>query len=139
MFESVQQSDADGESAVAVDVAPLIDIVFILLIFFMTTTTLLKDQGMMVDKPQAGSAQPLPEACLRIAVMPGGAMFLAGKRVEVEAGGREIRRFAERHPGGTVVVVPDRETSSGHLVAVMDLARQCGVRNLAIATREAER
>lgn len=136
MFNSVQQREVEGDSATAIDIAPLIDIVFILLIFFLTTTTLLKDRAIPVERPQASTGESLIANNLRITVTVAGSMFVGGQRLDERDGRREVERFLNRFPEGRVILVPDQDTPSKYLVAAMDMARSGGARQLAVATRE---
>lgn len=136
MFNSIQQKENEGDSAAAIDIAPLIDIVFILLIFFLTTTTLLKDRAIRVNRPQAATGETMVSNNLRIVVPLSGSIFMEGKRVDAREGSRQVERFLNRFPEGRVILVPDQDTPAKYLVAAMDMARSGGARQLAVATRE---
>ncbi|MDT8391877.1 MAG: biopolymer transporter ExbD [Lentisphaeria bacterium] len=135
MFESVRQYGETEDTSVAVDIAPLIDIVFILLIFFLTTTTLLKDQGIPVNQPAAGSSVNLRTSQLRIVLTGSGQRFIDGSFVDEAGCKAAVERFLRSVPEGSVIIVPDQDTAARHLVDVLDIARQAGAERLAIATR----
>lgn len=137
MFQSVQQR-RKTETAIAVDIAPLIDIVFILLIFFLLTTTFVQDQGVAVTKPQASQTQPLDPQSLRVSITASGSLFTGGRQVEMSELRQEMQAFVRRQPDGAVVVVPDEAVPAGRLVEVMDQARLAGARDVALATRSPE-
>ena len=136
MFDSVQQRDETGDSAVAVDIAPLIDIVFILLIFFLTTTTLLKNDGIQVTRPQASTAVSLNTGSLRIVIARSGNAYIDGAKMTTDQCRQRVARFLETAPGGDVIIVPDQDVPAKFLVEVMDAARSGGAENLAIATKD---
>lgn len=136
MFSSVQQKEWEGDAAAAIDIAPLIDIVFILLIFFLTTTTLLKDRAIQVERPEAATGETMVSNNLRIVVTLSGAMFMAGESVDEREGRWQVERFLGRFPDGRVILVPDQDAPAKYLVAAMDMARAGGARQLAVATRE---
>ncbi len=117
-----------------VDVTPLIDIIFQLVLFFMVSTTFVSSQGIQVDLPRSSSDAILrDQEDLRIKVTADGAVYLD----EVAVGWAELQRAvaaaARAKPGTLVVIKADKEVGHGRVVAVMDLARTYGL-PLAIAT-----
>jgi len=137
MFKPVQQHGRN-DAVAAVDIAPLIDIVFILLIFFLVTTTFVRDRGIDVVRPQATHARPLEPDALRVQVTAAGNVFVGGLAVgNREVAGR-VRDYLGRNPGGAVIIVPDEQVTSKTLIAVMDQARAGGADDIALATRQPE-
>lgn len=134
MFDSVQQRRSNGH-AMAVDIAPLIDVVFILLIFFLVTTTFVRDTGIEVQRPEAAHAEALESAAMRISVAPSGAVYTEGRQVSLEQLRQDVRAFLAAEPGGAVIIIPDEQLASGRLVAVMDATKAAGARDIAVATR----
>lgn len=137
MFDSVQQRDDMDGSAGAVDIAPLIDIVFILLIFFLTTTTLLKNEGINVTRPASTTAASLNPTSLRIVIARSGTAYVNGVRMAPEQCRQRVGKFLETTPNGDVIIVPDEDVPARFLVDIMDAARLGGAVHLAIATRDA--
>ena len=135
MFESMQKRENGGESAVSVDIAPLIDMVFILLIFFLVTTTFSRETGMEVNRPEAVMAKNLENTSMRISISPSGAVYTGGRQVSLAECRNQVRQFIDREGGESVVIIPDEEVSAKHLVAVMDAAKQGGAGKIAVATR----
>lgn len=136
MFPSVRGQKRQTIRAVAVDVAPLIDMVFILLVFFIVTSTFAKDTGIVVDRPAASTGEALSETSLRVSLAPSGQLFVEGRPVATRDLQRSLRALLERDPLVHVVLIADRRTPSGRLVEVMDEARAVGVSRIAVATRE---
>jgi biopolymer transport protein ExbD len=123
---------------VAVDVAPLIDIVFILLIFFLVTTTFVRDRGVPVTRPAAAHAAVLEPEAVRIHLTAEGRLFLAGQPVTVARLPERVGGMLAQRPQAAVVIVPDEQVPAGRLVAVLDAARAGGARDVALATRPRE-
>ncbi|MGE3165163.1 MAG: ExbD/TolR family protein [Planctomycetota bacterium] len=138
MFASVQTRRRTGLGAAAVDVAPLIDMVFILLVFFIATSTFVKETGIAVERPHAATSGALPDTSLRISLTASGDLFTGGRRVEPRELESEIRSFVASEPRATMVLIADRATPSGRLVEIMDLARGAGASDIAIATSEVD-
>lgn len=136
MFESVQHRENGSESAIGVDIAPLIDVVFILLIFFLVTTTFVRDTGITVERPEAYMAESIESQNMRISIAPSGAVYTEGRQVSLAECSDLVRRFLGQQPRGSVVIIPDEEVSAKRLVAVMDAAKRGGAENIAVATRQ---
>jgi biopolymer transport protein ExbD len=134
MFQSVRSKRREDNTA-AVDIAPLIDIVFILLIFFLVTTTFVREQGIEVVRPRAAFASALQPESMRVHITAGGDVYVDGQPTGTEQVAERVRSFLGRHPDAPVVVVPDETVSSRRLVEVMDEAKSGGARDIAIATR----
>lgn len=135
MFQSVQQRSRSANAAMSVDIAPLIDVVFILLIFFLVTATFVRDTGVTVDRPQASRVEALEPESLRLSITASGAVYSEGSRLSDADLRRRVREFASARERGSVIVIPDRAVPSGRLVEVMDLARQSGARRVAVASQ----
>jgi biopolymer transport protein ExbD len=116
--------------------APLIDMVFILLIFFLVTTSFVRETGVEVDRPQAAAGQPIDSQSMRISIAASGAVYTEGERVELPVLAEKVRQFLVRERNPSVVIIPDTNVSAGRLVEVMDVAKLAGVKNVAVATRE---
>ncbi|HAN30547.1 MAG TPA: biopolymer transporter ExbD [Myxococcales bacterium] len=118
------------------NLAPLIDIIFILLIFFVVTTTFAKDLGIEVKRPKAGTATEQPAHLVRVAVGANGQFAVDGRatsswRLEAEVEDR-IAHCAEK----SVLVVADRSIDAKTLVGVMDTCRKAGAVQVAVAVDE---
>ncbi|RMF87432.1 MAG: biopolymer transporter ExbD [Nitrospirae bacterium] len=118
-----------------VELTPLIDVVFLLLIFFMVTTTFASRSGIGVKLPEAHAKERPADHVVELTLTKAGETYLDRKRVA--PGGLEaaLKRLAPAHAGEVVVIRADREVHHGRVVAAMDAARAAGFRRLAIATR----
>lgn len=124
--------ECDQEPA-EVNLTPLIDIVFILLIFFLVTTSFTQDAGIAVQRPAASSAEPTTGDALLVAIDAAGEVWLDGRTLDLRRLPTEVRRLRADRPRTAVVIQADRATAVGLLVAAMDLLRQAGVRDIALA------
>jgi biopolymer transport protein ExbD len=117
---------------------PLIDMVFILLIFFVVTTSFVAETGLSIDRPRSGSAETLPRESVSIAVGADGRITLGGQ----EAGLFSVRPYLERQlrnqPGLAAVIIADRTVPVDRIVRVMDEIRAAGVTDVALAAEAEE-
>jgi biopolymer transport protein ExbD len=136
MFRSVQSREQS--SGVLVDIAPLIDVMFILLLFFLVSSTFARDSGVSVTRPQASMTQSLEPTSMRVSVTAGGDIYAEGARVSIDELRSKVSSFVAREKRRTVIVIPDEEVSAGRLVEVMDAARLGGADDVALATSRKE-
>ena len=130
---SVTQSPSSHEEP---NVAPLIDIVFILLIFFVVTTTFARDLGIDIERPSAGSATEQPANLVRVAVGRGGELAVDGRATSAWRLSAEVEDRMAYHADKSVLVVADRSVDAETLVDVMDTCRQAGAQQVAIAVEK---
>ena len=123
----------------SLNLAPMIDVVFLLLIFFMVATTFATmEERMDLDLPQAESgtdALDVPEE-LVVEVVEGGDVFFEGRSIGLEELSQLMLRTARRDPSTPVTVRGDRSTDYGRVVEILDLARNAGLENAGLSTRE---
>lgn len=117
-----------------IDLTPMLDVVFIMLIFFIVTATFVKESGIDVNRPDANTATQQDRASILIAIDDTGAVFIDRRRVELDAVRANIERLHAENPQGTVVIQADENASTKQLVAVMDASREAGVYEVSIAT-----
>ncbi len=117
-----------------VNLAPLVDIVFLLVIFFMVTSTFITPEtGLPVDLPQAVTGEARPEGAPTVVVQADGQAFWKGEPVDDAALLASLQKALAQDPVGTVILRADRKTPHGRVVQVMDLIRQAGAKRVAIA------
>ncbi|MGI9229530.1 MAG: ExbD/TolR family protein [Gammaproteobacteria bacterium] len=124
---------ATGDDESQVDLTPLIDVVFIMLIFFIVTATFIKETGIDVNKPDAPTAEVKKKANILIAIDANNNVWIDRRKVDIRAVRPNIERLHAENPQGSVVIQADEESKNKLLVAVMDAARQAGVYNIALA------
>lgn len=120
----------------AVDMTPMLDIVFIMLIFFIVTSTFMKESGIDVTRPQAQTAVPQELASILVAIDQNGDVWINRRQVDIRAVRANIERLHAENPQGTVVIQADKASQTGILVEVMDQAKLAGVENVAIAATQ---
>lgn len=123
-----------------IDMTPVVDTIFNLLIFFALSMNFLANPGITVDLPDAAAPQVAPrDGDIRVAVTPAGEIRLDGAPVTLEALGARLRELAGERRDPQVLIRADRRVPHGLVVAVMDAARSAGLTRLAIMTQRAER
>jgi biopolymer transport protein ExbD len=116
-----------------INITPMLDIVFIMLIFFIVTTSFTKETGATIIKPQAQQAVALRNGTILIGVKPNDEIWMAKRSIEL----REVRQMVERakaeNPEGSVVIIADRGSRIGTVTQVMDQVKLAGVEGIAIS------
>jgi biopolymer transport protein ExbD len=132
-----RQMATDDSNDVGVDISPLIDCVFILLIFFIVTTTFVEETGVEVDKPQAASSVRLEKNSILIALTEKGEVVYGGR--EIGFGGVQplVKRMLQQEDV-PVVIQADTGTPSGLLVRIIDEAKLAGATKVSLATRKSK-
>jgi len=119
-----------------INISPLIDMVFILLIFFMVSTTFVKDMKLDLDRPAASTATTASTKAIRLYIDNAGEIFLDGEPVRVWVIQSRIRDLLTASTGKSVLVVTDDGVPAGRLVEVVDQARLAGATDVGVATVE---
>jgi len=126
-------SRASDEDEGSVDMTPMLDIVFIMLIFFIVTASFVKESGMDVNRPPAATAELKERGNILVAITAGDDIWVDKRQVDPRALRANIERLHAENPQGTVVIQADEASTNGLLVKVMDAARLAGVTDVAIA------
>ncbi|WP_253443513.1 biopolymer transporter ExbD [Halomonas sp. Y3] len=127
---------ADAETG-EVNLTPMLDVVFIMLIFFIVTTSFIKESGIEIERPESSAATPRPDAQVMVALTGEGAVWVDGQPVDLHRVGPEVAALISG--SGSVVIQADRQATTGLLVEVMDRLREAGVEEVAVAaTRSGE-
>jgi biopolymer transport protein ExbD len=125
--------------AADINLTPLIDMVFILLIFFIVTTSFVKEVGIEVSRPSASSAERQSKGNIMIAISENGEVWMDKRRISIETVRANVERMRVERPQGAVIVLADEGSETGLLVQVIDQTRLAGVSNVSIATQEKRR
>jgi len=131
---SLSQRTAEG---VDVNMSPLIDCVFLLLIFFIVTTVFVEETGVDVQKPQAASATDLAKESVLIAITADGRVMYGGREIEV-AGVRGVVARQLREKEAPVIIMADADARTATLVDVIDEAKLAGAKQVSIAASKEE-
>lgn len=116
-----------------IELTPMLDVVFIMLIFFIVTTSFVKESGIEVSRPNAASAEKQKRASIFIAIDNNGQIWLQKRRLEIDAVRANIEKLHAESPEGAVIIQADKKSETGILVKVMDQVRLAGVKNISIA------
>lgn len=119
------------------DMTPMLDIVFIMLIFFIVTTSFVKESGITVNSPAAQTASRQENANIFIAITAQGEVWIDRRPVDPRSVRAIVARLHADNPEGSVIIQSDEEASTRMLVDVMDQVRLAGVRGIAIAADRA--
>ncbi|MBT0585284.1 ExbD/TolR family protein [Alteromonas oceanisediminis] len=129
------QNLVDEEEA-AIDMTPMLDVVFIMLIFFIVTASFVKEAGIDVNRPDAATAVKKDRANILVAISDTGEIWINKRRIDVRAVQANIERLHAENPQGTVVIQADKKATTETLIKVMDSARAAGVYDVSIAAQE---
>lgn len=132
-----KNSSDDSGSDGGIDMSPMIDCVFILLIFFIVTTTFVEETGIEVDKPQAASAARLEKTSILIAITDKGDIVYGGRQIGVAGVQPLVRRMLQKEKV-PVIVQADTNAQSGLLVRVIDECKLGGAEKVSVATSRAK-
>ncbi|MEX1221438.1 MAG: biopolymer transporter ExbD [Idiomarina sp.] len=124
------------EEDATIDMTPMLDIVFIMLIFFIVTTSFVKEAGIDVTKPESDQAQKKPSANIFIAIRANGEVWMDKRMVDVERVAANIERLLAEQPTDLVVIQADKEARHGLVVDVMDQIKEAGIDNISIAAED---
>ncbi len=127
-----------GGERVEINMGPLIDMVFLLLIFFVVTTSFVKETGVEVDRPTAASSEAVDRGNILIGVTAAGEVWFEGKRIDPRSVRAHVERALAESPEHGVIVVADRDSRTGLVVEVMDQCRLAGAPSVNLAARLAE-
>jgi biopolymer transport protein ExbD len=117
-----------------INMTPMLDIVFIMLIFFIVTASFVKETGIDIQRPSAVTSESKEQASIVVAISEVGEIWIDKRAVDVRSVRANIERIRAENPQGSVVIQADKNSTNGLLVQVMDAARQAGVENVSIAT-----
>ncbi|MBE7451347.1 MAG: biopolymer transporter ExbD [Kofleriaceae bacterium] len=127
---------ARPEQRAELDISPLIDMVFILLIFFMVSTTFVKDMKLDIERPGAATAQAASSKALRVNIDAGSNIYIDGNPVRPWMVQSRVREFLESSGGGSVLVITDRRVPADRLIEVVDQCRLAGATDVGVATEK---
>jgi len=132
---NVRRTIRGGGDKVDVNMSPLIDMVFLLLIFFVVTTSFVKESGIDVQRSTAATAEVKERGSIMIGVSAASEVWMEGKKVDVRSVRGLVERALAEDPEAGVVVVADQGSQTGDVVKVMDQCRLAGAANVSLAAR----
>ena len=124
------------EEESAIDLTPMLDVVFIMLIFFIVTANFVKEAGVEINRPEASTTQQVENASILIAVKDNGEVWMDRRRIDIRQVRANIERMRAENPNGAVVVQADSKATIDVAIKVLDAAREAGVYDAALSTVE---
>ena len=121
-----------------INISPLIDLVFLLLIFFLVTTSFVKETGIEVQRPVASSAELKEQGNLLVGIDDSGRVFMDRRQVDVRMVRGHIARALAENPNSGVIIVADQASQAGVIIKVMDQCHLAGAKNVSLAARRPE-
>jgi biopolymer transport protein ExbD len=116
-----------------VNLTPMLDVVFIMLIFFIVTASFVKESGLDISRPGASTATRKERGNILIAIGANDQIWMNRRQVDPRALRANIERMHAENPQGSVVIQADKDAKTGLLVKVMDAARSAGVKDISLA------
>ena len=127
LFQNVEEEDAE------INITPMLDVVFIMLIFFIVTASFVKESGLEVNRPDAPTAVKKENANILVAIGASNEIWINRRRIDPRAVRANIERMHAENPEGAGIIQADKKAFTDTLVLVMVSARQAGVFNVSIA------
>lgn len=115
------------------NITPMIDVIFILLIFFLATTSFVKETGVEVERPSAATAERQEKSNILIAISQNGEIWMGGRLLDIRTVRANVEQALAENPEGSVIITADKSSTTGLLIQVMDQARLAGVGTVSIA------
>ncbi len=125
-----------GDEESDINLTPMLDVVFIMLIFFIVTATFIKQAGIDVYRPDAETAEKKPRVSVIVAIGDKGDIWIDNQKVDATAVRAHIERLHAENPKGGMVVQADRKSRNKALMDVLSAARAAGLREVAISTEQ---
>lgn len=132
-MQRVLAINAEKESDSEINLTPMLDVVFIMLIFFIVTASFVKETGIDVNKPDARTPDVPEDGNILIAITENNEIWIDRRLIDPRAVRANIERLHAENPNGAVVILADKHSYNDTLVQVMDAARQADVYNISIA------
>ena len=130
---NIANARRSNRSTPGLDMAPLIDMVFILLIFFLVNTSFVKETGIEVSRPTASTATVANKTSVLIAIDPQNRIFMEQREIDLRAVRANVERALAENPEAAVIVVADKASQTGTAIQVMDGCRMAGATNVSLA------
>jgi biopolymer transport protein ExbD len=126
--------ETQDEEENEINLTPMLDVVFIMLIFFIVTASFIKEAGLDVNRPDAPVTQSEPEdSNILVMITANDEIWIDRRLIDPRAVRANIERLHAENPEGSVVIQPKRKSTNNALVTVMDAARQAGVYSISLA------
>tara|TARA_A100001015_G_scaffold178115_1_gene198021 strand:+ start:4463 stop:4888 length:426 start_codon:yes stop_codon:yes gene_type:complete len=132
MDDSVRLITEDAEES-QIDLTPMLDVVFIMLIFFIVTSTFVKEAGVDVSRPEADTAVVTESNSIQIGITSANQIFMDKRQIDKRAVRANVERGLAENPGAAVIIVADADSKTETLIEVMDQSRLAGAESVSVA------
>lgn len=132
MRDSIQEELAEDEET-EINLTPMLDVVFIMLIFFIVTAVFVKEPGIDVERPAAVTAVAPQGGAIYVAISPNDEIWIDGDPVELSAVRLSIERLHSENPEAGLIIQSDSRARNQQLIAVMDAAKEAGITEILVA------
>jgi biopolymer transport protein ExbD len=122
------------DSGAEIDLTPMLDVTFIMLIFFIVTASFIKETGVEVNRPEANSANSKENVNILIGVTANNEIWIDQRRVDRRSVRSVVERMHAENPKGAVVIQADKNSNTDTVVSVLDSAREAGVQDVSLST-----
>lgn len=116
-----------------INITPMLDIVFIMLIFFIVTTSFIRETGVEVQRPTALTSEPRPQGNVLIAIRDNDEVWMNKQQIEIHQVRSEVERAKAENPESAVVLIADQSARTGMLIEVMDQVQAAGINRISIS------
>ena len=130
-----RKKHTSAEDEAQVDMTPMLDIVFIMLIFFIVTTSFVKERGLEVNRPQDNQNQNQPSKSLSIAIDQNGIIQMGGREVDIRRVVANTQTFLAENPTNTAAIQAHEETEHGIVVEVMNQVKEAGIEKVSVLVK----
>ena len=128
--------DGTEDNPSEIDLTPMLDVVFIMLIFFIVTASFIKEAGVEVNRPDASTSSKKENVNILIAVTATNEIWIDKRRVDKRAVRSVVERMHAENPKGAVVIQADKASNTETVTAVIDASRSAGVYDVSLATED---
>ncbi len=125
-----------AEEEQLIDLTPMLDVVFIMLIFFIVTASFVKETGIEVNRPNSATADAKEHAVILIAINHKSEIWIDKRRIDIRAVRSNIERLLAENINGNIIIQADEKATADLIVKVMDAAREAGVETISLSTEE---
>ena len=126
----------DEEEDSPIDLTPMLDVVFIMLIFFIVTSTFVKESGVDVTRPNAETAAPTDASSIQVGISANNQIWIEKRQIDKRAVRANIERGLAESPGAAVIIIADALSNTETLIDVLDQARLAGATSVSVAADE---
>jgi biopolymer transport protein ExbD len=130
-ISSVRMQDDENE----INLTPMLDVVFIMLIFFIVTAVFVREPGTEVERPEAVTVVP-GTASIFVAITANNEIWIDGRQIDQDGVRSAVERLHSENPEGGIIIQADAAAENGTLIAVMDASKAAGVNEILLAAQE---